>query len=336
MSTLPLERSPLVSVSLPLAIDADPRLLDQCLQSVRSQSYSNIELLIFLTEGSNADLSSILLEHSGVIVQEGIATKSAARNILAVAASGKYMMYLDVDLQLSGDLVAICVKKCIEGGFEAITASVHELPTENPISKLRSFERMLLETDLQASVPILLDLEAFREVGGFDERLNILDDWSLTLKFRERGFRIGAANAVLWVRESSNIRELFRRKLVRGRAFPALKRAYPDASFTRFGGRFIGTYLQNWRLLLKSPLLTVGLVILKSIEMLGLYLGIISAPALSPISDGTSPYFREETAKSYERIRLGTNFQRYKHHCELTALRSLIESSAGQLLEVGC
>jgi len=326
---------PLVSVTLPLAPDAHPDLLEICLRSIFGQTYRSFECLVMVSDGSPPELHHIMRSFPTTRVFEGTFNKSAARNFLANEATGKYMLYFDVDMELSPNLLKDCIENALKCGSKAVVVQSREAPRKSFWAKCRSLEREILLSDKADDIPLFIDLDTFRQVGGFDERLDPLDDWGLTLRLRDRDIRFGRVSAPLFTRQTTELAEMFRRKYVRGQLIPLLLREFPNAPQVRFGSRFADTYLRNWRLLIKSPILTVGLSFLKLLDMLALTFGRMRAKR--PVDlNGTHPYFAADFAKTYDNARLGDNFNRYKHFAEIRSIIDLLQCASGSLLEIGC
>lgn len=328
-------REPLVSVTLPLAADANPALLEICSRSLSAQTYRNFEVLILVSEGSPPELLRIAWAFPSVRVFEGSFTKSAARNFLANRARGEYMLYIDVDIELSPGLLEECVAMALEHGSQAVIAPAREAPSQSFWARCRSLEKQLLLGDSGAESPLFLDLSAFNQVGGFDERLDLLDDWALTLRLRAKDVPLDRVQSPIFIRETTSLVEMFLRKYQRGQFIPALVKEFPDAPQVRFTSRFANAYLRKWRLLVRSPIPTLGLAFLKILDMVALSWG-----RLHPLRDvsegGAQAYFQPEVARAYDEVRLGDNFNRYKHYAEIRSLVPLLRQPSGTLLEVGC
>lgn len=340
-ATIPLDmdakasQEPLVSLTLPLAPDADPELLEICLGSLSAQTYRNFEVLILVSDGSPPELLRIVRTFPTARVFGGSFGKSAARNFLASEAKGEYMLYVDMDMELSLGLLEGCVSVASEQGSQAVITRFR-VPAKEPFwGRCRSLERQLISEDVVNEIPLFLHMRTFRDVDGFDESLDPLDDWGLTLKLTANGVHFDRVRSVIFIRETTSLVEMVRRKYRRGRAIPALLQKFPDAPHVRFTRRFMDAYLRNWKVLLRSPILALGLAFLKALDMLALWWGRLHPPREIP-GDGTRPYYQPEVARTYDEIRLGDNFNRYKHYAEIRSLVELLRQPSGVLLEVGC
>lgn len=326
--------NPLVSVGLPLSQDADPRLLENCLKSISQQTYPSLETLILLSDGSSPEVTRIAQSVTAARVFDGSFSKSAARNFLASHSRGKFLLYIDHDMELSAGLIEECVKVALDKNSQAIVATQMEAESDSFWRRCRALEWKLLKSDIGAGTPHFLLNSIFRDVGGFDESLDMWDDWALTLELMANGIRFDRVRSAILISDTTDLAEMFIRKYRRGQYIPALKEKYPDAPHIRFSQRFMKIYVQNWRILIRSPILSIGLAFLKIIDVLGLFLGQLR-PIRQERSDGTARYFEAGTAKAFDDVRFGDPFNRYKHYREVHSLRELLDPAEGRVVEVG-
>jgi SAM-dependent methyltransferase len=327
--------APLVSVALPLAPNVSPELLETCRAALARQTYRNFEVLLLVSEGAAAEVWGLAHRCPAARVFRGSFTKSGARNFLAAQATGRYMLLLDVDMELDPAVLSECVAVAETRGSEAVIAPVHEAPRATFWARCRALEKELILGDEGAECPLFIALSLFWRMGGFDESLDLLDDGSLTANLMTQGVVFDRVSAPIFTRETNRLSEMFRRKYRRGRFIPAFLQKFPEAPQVRYATRFAKAYLPHWKLLVKFPFLTVGLAFLKVLDMAALILGRLRPIAL-PEGNSAQAYFRPEVAGTYDPLRLNDNFNRYKHYAETRALLSLLPRSPSCLVEVGC
>ena len=326
---------PLVSITLPLAEDASPKLLEICLGALARQTYTSFEVLILISDKSSPELLEIAEGEIGTHIFRGSFTKSGARNFLANEAIGRYLLYIDVDMELSSHFLAECISVATARSSRAVVAPAREAPSPSFWSKCRGLERELLRGDVATEVPLFLDKGTFDSVGQFDEKFDMFDDWALTLKLMRAGINFDSVEAYFTIRETTNLIDMFRRKYMRGQEIPALRQTFPELPQLRFWKRFVRSYVGNWRKLLRSPVHATGLMFLKVIDMAGLFFGSLNPVERAPVS-GAEIYHEAGVAQSYDKNRLGSNFNRYKHYSEIQSLLELLDPASKSLLEVGC
>ena len=101
----------LISVVIPLY--NQKKYISQAIDSILSQSYDNIEIIV-VNDGSTDNPKSILKKYHGKIklIEQTNKGLAAARNIGIAESSGSYIQFLDAD-----DFLNDTVFKNIEGNF---------------------------------------------------------------------------------------------------------------------------------------------------------------------------------------------------------------------------
>lgn len=129
---------PLVSIIVPVYnVEC---YLDACLDSVRQQTYSNIEILVVedcSTDGSLRILEPHLADSRVHLLRhEHNSGLSAARNTGIDAAQGAYVMFVDSDDVVDTSLVAACVETAARTGAQVILYSFTPFPDGQSVPML--------------------------------------------------------------------------------------------------------------------------------------------------------------------------------------------------------
>lgn len=105
--------------------------LEECLESVRKQSYSNLEVLM-INDGSTNDTQSRLLEWEkrdsrflAVCKENG--GVGSARNLGLQMASGDYVIFLDSDDWLADDCVEVLYKRMLKDSTDVVVSDFTEV-----------------------------------------------------------------------------------------------------------------------------------------------------------------------------------------------------------------
>ena len=104
---------PLVSVVVPTF--NSERFLEECLMSVRAQTYPNVEVIV--VDNYSTDRTREIAEKYGARVILCRAIRSEARNVGAGLAKGEFILSVDSDMELTPNVVSECVAKA-ESGFD--------------------------------------------------------------------------------------------------------------------------------------------------------------------------------------------------------------------------
>ncbi|MFC1624977.1 methyltransferase domain-containing protein, partial [Patescibacteria group bacterium] len=122
----------------------------------------------------------------------------------------------------------------------------------------------------------------------------------------------------------TNLKISFKRMFERGQTIPVLKENYPNLSQISIKNK-IQTYWKKRKILMSHPIYTIGLFILKIVDLFGFTFGYIFPRQV---------YFLKSVAKSYESKRMSTNFTLYKHFVECYSLKDMI-LKRGKIIEIG-
>ena len=128
--------NPLVSVIVP--VYNVERYVDECLASIRAQTYANLEILVVedcSTDGSLQALTPHLDDPRVRLIRHGKnGGLSAARNTGIEAATGEYVMFVDSDDLVDATLVACCVDCAQQMDAELVTYECTPFMDGAPIS----------------------------------------------------------------------------------------------------------------------------------------------------------------------------------------------------------
>lgn len=177
-----------------------PSVLRETLNSLRNQTYSNIEVVV-VEDGANISQEMIQKEFSDMnIVYLSTGEKvgrSKAGNLAMEKASGKYLNFLDDDDLFYADHVEVLVSQLVKGTNRAAYAFAFETPIE-VISKepyrysikhyygthKQEFDKvMLCHHNYIPIQTIMFEKSLFEEYGGLDESLDALEDWDLWVRY---------------------------------------------------------------------------------------------------------------------------------------------------------
>ena len=176
---------PLVSVVI--TTKNEERNIRNCLQSIREQTYKNIEIIV--VDNSSSDMTKkIANEFTKIVVNVG-PERSAQRNFgLLKLSKGEILCYLDADMIASRFLIEDSVR------FLQSTSNVGVYVPEiilgkSLFAKIRRFERQFYNGTVVDAARIFTR-GSFELTGGFDEDLFQFgsgEDWDLDKLLKENG-----------------------------------------------------------------------------------------------------------------------------------------------------
>ncbi|MBN1883552.1 MAG: glycosyltransferase family 2 protein [Deltaproteobacteria bacterium] len=187
-------------VSIVIRTRERPDFLRDALQSVRNQTYQNVEVIVaedrsdssrdVINEFSDLDITHIMVGEPG--------GRCVAGNLAFARAKGKYINLLDDDDLFYADHLEVLVnalendgivKAAYTLGFEVTTKIIRESPLTFVEYMYKTLHRRRHDIDVllrRNYIPIhcmMFDRSLFLEEGGFDEKIDLLEDWDLWIRY---------------------------------------------------------------------------------------------------------------------------------------------------------
>ncbi len=130
-------------------------------------------------------------------------------------------------------------------------------------------------------IPLFIKRSLFLSVGGYNEELDALDDWELSLKLRAKNTRSDRIASRIVMHEPRNLRELLKRKFQRGQSLQQLIQKYGNLEEVNFS-RKLSIVIRSLGKLSKNPVLFSGFIFLKSTETAAFWLGTLQPKEANP------------------------------------------------------
>jgi glycosyltransferase involved in cell wall biosynthesis len=258
---------PLVTVVVPTR--NTERTLARCLESIKDQTYPNVELVV--VDNSSTDATqAIAKEYADQVVTLG-PERSAQRNHGAKIGSGEYLIFIDADMVLNAAIVGEVVETFEREGEGLGALVIPELAFgEGFLARCRELEKRLYLGDGSVEAARAFPRRVFEEVGGYDETITGFEDWELPDRMRAAGYRLGRVTSFIMHDEGRiSLRNAFNKKRYYGHWLPHYRRV--QRAVPRRLGR--PALLSQPGLALRSPHRFAGLLVLKATEWSGLALG---------------------------------------------------------------
>lgn len=167
------------------------RFVRQAIESVRRQTYPNIELII-IDDGSTDNSREILAEYEGIsgikVIYQQNKGLNATNNVALVAATGTYFIRLDADDYFEPYAIALMVSM-MEGRPEIGLVFpdyyyVDEIGNIIGVESRHDFDREVSLYDVPAhGACTMVRTRELRKLGGYNEAFTCQDGYELWLKY---------------------------------------------------------------------------------------------------------------------------------------------------------
>jgi len=182
---------PLISIIIPCF--NDDKFIEQAVDSVLSQTYSNIEVII-VDDGSNIETKQVLeklkLRITKLITQENCG-QSTARNVGINQAKGNYIMVLDSDDYFDSTFCKKAINVFLNNKDVKIITSLVNRVVDNKIIDVfkpsgGDIKKFILNNEATGSC-MFLKVD-FDKVNGYDESMKQgFEDWDFYIRLLKSG-----------------------------------------------------------------------------------------------------------------------------------------------------
>jgi len=188
------------------------KYIEDCIKSVLSQKYINIEHII-IDDCSNDSTECIIKKYPQIIYQkqDKLGANIARNNGLKIS-TGSYIKFLDADDILAVDAVEMQLKATSLIGDKEISYGYNEIFDDAGDSKtIRRMEDAaysnkivdLLLRNIVTSLP-LYPRSALDAINGFDERLIARQEWNLNLRLSLSGYKFKYCDVLTYKQREHN------------------------------------------------------------------------------------------------------------------------------------
>jgi glycosyltransferase involved in cell wall biosynthesis len=244
-----MKKEPLVSVIVPTKNSG--QFLERCLESIRRQTYSNIELIV-VDNHSTDGTQAIAKRYTDKVYTWG-PERSAQVNFGVGKASGTFVYKVDCDFVLAPAVVQECIDSAARANDAVV---VHNTPDETVswIARIRKFEVDMYKFDLTHSSARFVRKEVYDRIGGFNERITAGEDYDFQNKLNRGGYKTGFIDAeAVHLGEPKKLMPHLRKYYAYGKDFVNYKQQNSTEAKSQLGfARVI--YIRNWRLFAVHPL----------------------------------------------------------------------------------
>jgi len=264
-----MERSDLVSVVITTRNEEE--VIDNLIRSIKKQSYSNIEIL--LVDNKSEDRTVQIAHKYKVRTFSFGPERSSQRNLGARKAKGKYLLFLDADMELSSSVIEECVR-VVKKNKNIGAIVIPEMSIAHTFwEKAKAFERSFYNEsgDTITDAARFFTKSVFWQIGGYDETLTGPEDWDMSETVSKAGHKIVRIISVIYHHERVPSLLLLGRK----KYYYALKasRYLQKQNIGLISPKTIyflrPVFYKRWRKLASQPILSLAMFVMFGVELIG-------------------------------------------------------------------
>jgi glycosyltransferase involved in cell wall biosynthesis len=201
-----------MKVSVIVSTHRRPQLLRRALDSVRRQTYKDVELIIVDDNGAGTamqkETETVVAQYPNAIyhVNENNLGKAASLNWAIKKADGEVLAFLDDDDEFHADKLTIQVGRIKETGaagvycnYERIFKNKLYFKSDHKLCKDEgdlALDMLLGANEICGGSTLLVRSSVVKEIGGFDERFRRHIDWAFLLSLF-RNYQLALCEEVL-------------------------------------------------------------------------------------------------------------------------------------------
>jgi glycosyltransferase involved in cell wall biosynthesis len=273
-----INKNKLVSIVIPTRNSAN--ILENCLKSIKNQSYPYIEIII-VDARSTDNVEELAKKYKCRFLNYKTKLNKVffdaphKINYGSKNAYGEYLYWVDADMELTRHVIKECVDLCQKGAGAVI------VPEDSfgigIWAEAKKLERRCYWGDDNIESPRFLVKKVWDEIGGFDLSLGAgANDWDLHMKVKDSGYKVSRAKSLVMHNEGElTLKKLFRKRFMYGREVVKYIEKRPKAGIVSFFPiRY--AYIKNWRSFVKKPVITIAFITMRTVEYGAGFLGIVS------------------------------------------------------------
>ncbi len=264
-------------ITVVIATYDSERTIEKCLQSIKEQTYPYIEIIVVdshLYHKRKQEKCKKIIKKYALYFRDG-PERSIQRNRGIKEAKGEYILVIDQDMYLSSTVVEDCYNALRLNNYIALT--IPEISVGKGFwTECVALERYVstyLEKGMNECCRFFTKKSALK-IGGYDPDIVGVEDSDFHYRILQLG-EIGKIKSVIYHDEGkTSFFKRVKKKYYYSKAFRKYLKKHPSiASAQFFPIKY--AYFKHWKLFVKQPLVTGGIILLRSAEVIAGALGIL-------------------------------------------------------------
>ncbi len=240
------------------------RTLEACLASIRRQAHPDVELIV-VDNNSSDDTVDIADRYSDIVATKG-PERSAQRNYGAELSRGEVLVFIDSDMVLEDQVLADGALALQQAGVRGVVIPERSFG-EGFWTKCRMLERQCYTGDDTVEAARIYKRSDFFAVGGFDLALNGPEDWDLSRRITA-GTTVPRTDAIIHHDEGrTTLPGCFVKRRYYAPGYLRYLRKHRGSALDRANPVLRSAFLRHWRTLIRHPVMTPGMFVLKAVDL---------------------------------------------------------------------
>jgi glycosyltransferase involved in cell wall biosynthesis len=257
---------PGVDVSIIITTKNSAHALAEAMTAALGQS---VKSEIIVVDSGSTDGTLQILERFGCKPIQGGFERSSQRNLAARVANGKWLLILDADMVLDPSTVERCLT-AVDADTNVAVVIPQIAQGEGWLTRARALEKLCYARDPLLEAPRFLSREVFLSIGGYDEHLHAAEDWDIALRLSLAGVRFKRIEgAIVHLDGRTTLSAVFRRMIYYEPSLSLYRAKHPEVAKKQLAP-LRPALIRNWRMLLRHPVLALGICVLKTTELTAL------------------------------------------------------------------
>lgn len=255
----------LVSIIVPTYNSAE--FLEDCLQSVKNQTYDNIELIV-VDNNSMDNTKEIAKKFTDKVFNKG-PERCTQRNFGVKQADGEFVAIIDSDMKLATEVIEQCVNKMQEDERVAGVIIPEESFGEGFWAKCKKLERSFYVGIDWMEAARFFKRSDYLNIGGYDEEMVSGEDWDLSQRMEKLG-RLERVDAFIYHNEGKiSLFKTVKKKFYYAQKFAKYTAKKEHSNKATNQTSILARYkmfLSQPKKLFKNPIIGVGMLFMKTTE----------------------------------------------------------------------
>lgn len=266
---------PIITVAI--ATFNSERTIEKCLLSIKKQTYPNIDIVVvdsLYYDKIKQEKCRKIIEKYARYFQDG-PERSIQRNRGIKEAKGEYILIIDQDMYLAENIVKECYEKLISGNYIALTIPEISIGVGfwTKCVALERYVSTVLEEGMNECCRFFKKKDALT-IGGFDTAIVGVEDSDFHYRLKMRG-KIGKIHELIYHDEGrTSFFGRVMKKYYYSRAFRKYLKRHPTIAVSQFFP-FKKAYIKHWAIFIRNPILTIGIIMLRSAEVIIGLIGLV-------------------------------------------------------------